>query len=92
MPALFPRLSEDALIPSKPSHRRRQRFVICLATRLISGESASLASTVPDVADTAEVNDPDLIMSAAREGPLSSSSGWQAFILLACLLPAAGAY
>ncbi len=87
MPALLPKLSEYALMPSSPSQRRRQRLVICAAALLISGVGTSLIRTPSksDAADMAEVNDPDLTMSATKDGPLSHSSDWKGLLLLACL-------
>lgn len=79
MPALLPKLSEDALIPSSPSQRRKQRLVISLAVFFVSIEG-SISDAVPpdlavlatgggrsDAADTADVNDPDLITSSKDE-------------------------
>ena len=87
MPALLPKLSEYALMPSSPSQRRRQRLVICAAALLISGVGASPtpAPSKSDAADMAEVNDPDLTMSATKDGSLSNSSEWKALLLLVCL-------
>ena len=41
MPALFPKLSVDALIPSHPSQRRKQRLVISLVVVLVSDGGSS---------------------------------------------------
>ncbi len=87
MPALLPKLSEYALMPSSPSQRRRQRLVICAATLLNSGVGTSLipVPSKSDAAETADVNDPDLTMSATKDGSLSYSPEWKALLLLACL-------
>ncbi len=87
MPALLPKLSEYALMPSSPSRRRRQRLVICAAALLVSGVGTSLipAPSKSHATDMAEVNDPDVTMSATKAGPLSMSSDWKELLLLACL-------
>ena len=74
MPALLPKLSEYAQMPSSPSQRRRQRLVICAAALLISGVGTSLtpAPSKSDAAETAEVNDPDLTMSATKMVPFQT--------------------
>ena len=95
-PALLPKLSEEARIPSNPSHRRKQRLVICLATVFVSNDGSSFPSdplvsrTVTlgsrsDAADTADVNDPDLMMLSGTGPRPVPSIGWNALILFDCL-------
>ena len=88
MPALLPKLSEYALMPSSPPQRRKQCLVICAAALLISGVGTSLtpAPSQSNAADMAQVNEPHLTMSATRAGSLSRSSEWKGLPLLACLV------